>query len=283
MVVMGTIHSLQDRLSGLMGCDPGERAGVVTNMLRRSPRESTAFWLQLLVSVGIATLGLVLDSTAVVIGAMLIAPLMMPIVGLGMGLAVGSPFLVLRSGSRIAASVVAAVGTSAVMIRLLPFNEMNAELAARTTPTVLDLLVATFCAIAGVYASMRPGSDVASAAAGTSIGIALVPPLCTSGYGLGTASWGVAGGAALLFLTNLVAITVVSTFTFAAVGFNRVPVRELEANELNVEDSPRARAMARQLERLFASRGGPWLRLFMPLALLAVVYAPLRQALDEVA
>jgi uncharacterized hydrophobic protein (TIGR00271 family) len=253
-------------------------------MLRRDARESTAYWLQLLVSVGIATLGLVVGSTAVVIGAMLVAPLMGPIVGLAMGLATGSPFLVLRSAARIGASVLAAVGGAALITTLLPFHELNPEISARTSPTVLDLLTAAFCALAGVYASLRPGSDTTAAAAGTSISISLVPPLCASGYGIGTAVWDIAGGAALLFLTNLVAIVVVGTVAFVTAGFNRVGVVDLERVELEKGDgAPIARALARRLARLFESRSGPAFRFLMPFLLLGAVYVPLRRALDEVA
>lgn len=269
---------LQDRLAALLGCDASARPSVVASMLHRN-NDATGYWLQLVVSVAIATLGLVLGSTAVVIGAMLIAPLMTPLVNLGMGLAVGSPFLVLRSTVRVVASAIVAIGSSAALTRLLPFNELNAEIAARTTPTALDLLVAAFCAVAGVYAVMRRDSDVASTAAGTSIGISLVPPLCASGFGVGTASWEVASGGALLFLANFVAIIVVSTLSFAATGFHQVDSMSLEANELRKSgDAP----VTRRLAKLFSSKGGPWLRLFMPLALLAAVYLPLRKALDEV-
>lgn len=248
-------------------------------MLRRDPREATGYWLQLTVAIGIATLGLVLGSTAVIIGAMLIAPLMGPILSFGMGLAVGSPFLVLRSGARIAGSVALAVGMSALLTRLLPFHELTAEIASRTSPTVLDLVTAAFCAIAGVYASIRPSSDVASTAAGTSIGISLVPPLCASGYGLGTMTWSVAGGAALLFLTNFVAIIFVGTLSFGAAGFNQVQVQSLEKAEIAEVDQT---GISRLLANLFVSRGGPWFRVLMPLVLLIAVYVPLRQGLDEV-
>jgi uncharacterized hydrophobic protein (TIGR00271 family) len=176
-----SVVRFQNRLSTLLGCAPNVRAPVVAAMLRRDASEATGYWLQLVVSIGIATLGLVLGSTAVIIGAMLIAPLMKPIVNLGMGLAVGSPFLVLRSGGRVALSVAAAISFSALLTRMLPFHELTAEISARTAPTALDLFAAAFCALAGVYASMRPSSDVAATAAGTSIGISLVPPLCASG------------------------------------------------------------------------------------------------------
>lgn len=275
----------QDRLLRLLGNSPSARSPLVATMLKRDASEATTYWLQLVVSVGIATLGLVVGSAAVVIGAMLVAPLMGPIVGLAMGLATGSPFLVLRSSGRIALSVVFAVGGAAIITLLLPFHELNSELAARTSPTVLDLITAGFCALAGVYAALRGGSDTATTAAGTSIGISLVPPLCASGYGFGTTAWPVAGGAALLFLTNLVAIVVVGTVAFVAAGFNRVDVVELESAELarDEEEAVVARRVARRLSSLFASKWGPVMRFLMPFALLAAVYVPLRRALDEVA
>jgi uncharacterized hydrophobic protein (TIGR00271 family) len=268
----------QDRFASWLGGDPAARSAVVANMLDRNG-DAAGYWLKLGISVGIATLGLVLGSSAVVIGAMLIAPLMTPLVNLGMGLAVGSPFLVLRSSARVIASIGVAAGASALITRLLPFNELNDEIASRTTPTALDLLVAAFCALAGVLAVMRRDSDVASTAAGTSIGISLVPPLCVSGYGIGASTWTVASGAALLFLTNFVAIVVVSTLSFAASGFNQIDIRRLEAEQLGGHDDA---PVTRRLARVFASRGGPWLRLLMPIVLLAAVYVPLRQALDEV-
>jgi uncharacterized hydrophobic protein (TIGR00271 family) len=253
-------------------------------MLHRDANESVSYWLQLSVSVGIATLGLVVGSSAVVIGAMLIAPLMGPIVALAMGLATGSPFLVLRSGARIVLSITVALAGAAAITSLLPFHELNGEISGRTSPTVLDLLTAGFCAIAGVYASLRPGSDTATTAAGTSIGISLVPPLCASGYGLGTLAWPVAGGAALLFLTNLVAIVAIGTVAFVAAGFNGVDVVRIERDVLaSGADEPLARRLASRLSRLFESRFGPVLRFFMPFVLLAAVYVPLRRALDEVA
>lgn len=281
-----SLTRLQDRLGALLGGGPAAREPLVASMLRRDAREATAYWFQLSVAVGIATLGLVLGSTAVVIGAMLVAPLMGPIVHLGMGLATGSPYLVLRSGLRVALSIAFAMCSSALLTLLLPFHELNAEILARTSPTALDLLTAGFCALAGVYSALRPGSDTATTAAGTSIGISLVPPLCASGYGLGTGTWPVAGGAALLFLTNMVAIVLVATVAFIAVGFNRVDVVQLEHAEYLQSEGGQARitwAISRRLEQLFEDRWGRWLRLLMPFLLLAMVYVPLRRALDEVA
>lgn len=278
------LRLLQDRLAHLLGSSNEGRVSLVARMLERSASEATSYWLQLGVSIGIATLGLVIGSVAIIIGAMLVAPLMGPIIALALGLAAGSPYLVLRAASRICLSVVVAVGGAALITVLLPFHQLNAEIAARTSPTVLDLLTAGFCALAGVYASLRPGSDTAATAAGTSIGISLVPPLCASGFGLGTTTWSVAGGAALLFLTNLVAIIFVGTLSFVAAGFNRVDTASLERVALaNSQNTVITARIARRLAGLFESGAGPALRFLMPLALLGAIYVPLRQALDEVA
>jgi hypothetical protein len=89
--------SVQDRIAVALGCDPASRHSIVAGTLENTPTEVHGYWLQMLVAIGIATLGLVLGSSAVIIGAMLIAPLMGPSLALGMGLSVGSPFLVLRA------------------------------------------------------------------------------------------------------------------------------------------------------------------------------------------
>src|SRR5690606_8206767 len=104
------------------------REPLVASMMRRDAREAISYWFQLIVAVGIATLGLVLGSTAVVIGGMLVAPLMGPIVHLGMGMATGSPYLVLRSGLRVSLSIAFAICSSALLTLLLPFHELNAEI-----------------------------------------------------------------------------------------------------------------------------------------------------------
>jgi uncharacterized hydrophobic protein (TIGR00271 family) len=131
----------------VLGCPPARRAELVASLIHRGIEETTGYWLQLIIAAGIATLGLVLGSTAVIIGAMLVAPLMGPIIALGMGLAVGSPVLVWRSTMRVAVSVLLVVAIATGLSLLLPFHELTAEIAARTTPTAIDLATAMFCAI----------------------------------------------------------------------------------------------------------------------------------------
>ncbi|MFS8067005.1 MAG: DUF389 domain-containing protein, partial [Byssovorax sp.] len=272
----------QDRLAAAFGILPADRRARVQSVLERSGQQAAAYWLQLFLAMGIASLGLVLGSTAVVIGAMLISPLMGPIVELGLGLAIGSPLLVIRSFARTALSILAVIASAALLTLALPFTEVTPEIAARTSPTVLDLLIASFCAIAAAYALVRPGSDTTSTAAGTAIGIALVPPLCVVGIGVGIGSARVAGGAALLFTANFCAILLFTVLCFLVLGFNVVATGALEHAELEREGTGAVRRIAGALQFVFAWRYGPLFRVLMPLALLGAVFVPLREALIEV-
>ncbi|HEU4452409.1 MAG TPA: DUF389 domain-containing protein [Longimicrobium sp.] len=261
-----------------------DRDGVLERMFTRRRRDAVSYWLQLLLSMAIATVGLVLGSTAVVIGAMLIAPLMGPIVELGMGLVVGSPVLTLRSFGRMTGSVLATVAGAALLTVLLPFHEVTAEVASRTSPTALDLLLAVFVAVAAAFTTARPGSETTSAAAGTAIGIALVPPLCVIGFGVGIGDWEVAGGATLLFLTNLTAILLVSVLFFWTLGFETVD--EMAWEEVALAETPPngwTRTAVGGLRAVFGSRYGRVVRVGLPLALVAAVFVPLSQALEQVA
>jgi uncharacterized hydrophobic protein (TIGR00271 family) len=206
-----------------------------------------------------------------------------PIVTFGMGLAVGSPFLVTRSLLRVASSIAVVVLGSAAITLLLPFQEVTTEIAARTSPTMIDLLIAICCAIAAAYAVARPGSDTTATAAGTAIGIALVPPLCVVGYGIGTRAPPIVAGASLLFTANFCAILLFAVASFLLLGYSQVKVRELETVELaDRAIGGFAALVARSLDRLFSSNYGFVLRFVMPFLLVVSVYFPLRHSLDEV-
>ena len=278
------VGPLRARLAALFDVTHDSREGTVAAMLERHARDSAAYWLQLLLAMGIATLGLVLDSTGVVIGAMLISPLMGPIVELGMGLAAGSGFLAMRSAVRAGGSVGLVVLGAMAVTALLPIHEVTREISARTSPTVLDLFVALCCALAAAFAVVRPSVETASTAAGTAIGIALVPPLCVVGFGLGTRQAEVARGSALLFTANFSAIILFALLWFKLLGFDTVPVKELEERVLAGDRGDRRMARtAQKLRDVFGARYGRVLRLVMPLVLVGAVYFPLRGALEEVA
>jgi uncharacterized hydrophobic protein (TIGR00271 family) len=275
------IHDFALRLLDLT---PRDRSDVLERMFVRRRRDHVSYWLQLLLSVAIATVGLVLGSTAVVIGAMLIAPLMGPIVELGMGLVAGSPVLTLRSFGRMAGSVLAGIAGAALLTVLLPFQEITTEISTRTSPTALDLLLAVFVAVAAAFTTARPGSETTSAAAGTAIGIALVPPVCVIGFGLGIRDVHVARGATLLFLTNLTAILFVSVLFFWTLGFETVDTTDWEDQALaRSRPDGWTRRGVRGLRALFGSRYSRALRVGLPLLLVAGVFVPLSRALEQVA
>jgi uncharacterized hydrophobic protein (TIGR00271 family) len=170
----------------------------------------------------IAALGLVRDSGAVVIGAMLVAPLMTPLVAMGFALVQGNLKLIrsaLRSvawGFAIALLIGASIG---LMLRLFaPGLEISEQMADRGSPNFLDLIVALASGVAAAYAMGRP--NLISALPGVAIAAALVPPIATSGLALTMGDLALAGGASLLFFTNIVAIVLGTAITFWCVGIS---------------------------------------------------------------
>ena len=158
----------------------------------------------LIFAIFIACLGLNLNSTAVIIGAMLISPLMGPIIG--MGLAVGRADLELLKRSLInyGVSTVISVLTAALYFQLTPLTEAQSELLARTSPTLYDVLIALFGGAAGILALSTGGKG--NVIPGVAIATALMPPLCTAGYGLAMGEWSFFFGACYLFFINTVFI-----------------------------------------------------------------------------
>ncbi len=281
MRVRDYTYELQNAVARRLGLDPNKRTVAVRAMLHRPRGDATGYWLQLSIAAALATLGLALDSTAVVIGAMLIAPLMRPIVELAMGLATGSTPLIFRTGVRSVASIIVVVVASTLFTELLPFHEPTRELLARTAPSLLDLFVAAACAVAGAYAVVMTSNDVATTAAGTSIGISLVPPLCTAGYGLATRDWDMAKNAGLLFTANITGIITVAGVVFVLIGFGQVDVRA-EERELDTDDDVGAATrFGRRVSKRLHSRLGLLPRVLFPVALLATIASPLQSAVSE--
>jgi uncharacterized hydrophobic protein (TIGR00271 family) len=157
----------------------------------------------------IASVGLNVDSTAVVIGAMLISPLMGPIVGIGLGLGINDFSLVRKAGLNLGIAVLASVLTSGLYFWLTPLSDASSELLARTTPTIWDVLIAFFGGMAGIVAGAS--KDKGNVIPGVAIATALMPPLCTAGYGLATGNLAYFLGAFYLFFINSVMIAL-STF-----------------------------------------------------------------------
>ena len=168
-------------------------------------------------SAGIAILGLLLSSPAVVIGAMLLSPLMDPIMGLGFALAIGDYRWMKQSARTLAWGSMLAVLLCAALVFISPIQTITSEIAARTRPNLFDLFVALFSALAGAYAMIRgrEGTIV-----GVAIATALMPPLATVGFGLATLNWTVFSGALLLFATNFLTIALTAWGMARLYGFS---------------------------------------------------------------
>ncbi len=166
-------------------------------------------WI-LIFSIFVASIGLNVSSTAVVIGAMLISPLMGPIVGIGLSVAINDVDTLKRSLINLGVMVFLSVLTAFLYFKLSPLTEETPELIARTYPTILDVLIAIFGGLGLIVAKTKSGT-IASVIFGVAIATALMPPLCTVGYGLAIGNASYAGGALYLFSINAVFIAL-STF-----------------------------------------------------------------------
>lgn len=169
-------------------------------------------WI-LVFSIFVASIGLNVSSTAVVIGAMLISPLMGPIVGVGFSVAINDLDTLKRSLVNLGVMIFLSVLTAYLYFLISPIKEETPELVARTYPTILDVLIAIFGGLALIVAKTKKGA-IASVIMGVAIATALMPPLCTVGYGLAIANWEYAGGALYLFTINSIFIAL-STFLVA--------------------------------------------------------------------
>ncbi|CDE59612.1 hydrophobic domain protein [Parabacteroides sp. CAG:409] len=166
--------------------------------------KGTNLWV-LIFATFIASLGLNTNSTAVIIGAMLISPLMGPIMGFGLGLGISDFELIKRSFRNFAIATVFSVITSSIYFLISPISEAQSELLARTQPTLYDVLIAFFGGLAGIVASSTKSKG--NVIPGVAIATALMPPLCTAGFGLATGSLYYFFGAFYLFFINSVFIS----------------------------------------------------------------------------
>ncbi len=197
--------------------DVSEQAEVYKK-IHRGARPSVDFFVMMGLSAVIAAFGLLQNSPAIIIGAMLVAPLMSAIMAIGLGITMGNLRLLRRAIEATIKGVVLAIIVSFLASVFVPTNGPTAEILARARPNLLDLGVAIFSGFAGAYALCR--RDLTEALAGVAISAALVPPLASVGVGLSLGDMGIAGGAFLLFLTNLIAISGSSGVIFLLVGFH---------------------------------------------------------------
>lgn len=181
------------------------------------------FFLLVILSCSIATLGLITDSPAVIIGAMLVAPLMSPIIGIGLASIVGDSSMLKNAASALLRGAALAILLSALVtlvntyLPIISFQSLPQEVLSRTHPTPIDLAIAFSGGIAAAYAMTQ--ANLSAALPGVAIATALMPPLCTVGIGLALGRLDVAGGALLLFITNAVTIAFAAVLVFFLRGF----------------------------------------------------------------
>lgn len=187
-----------------------DEKGTVESIRENVDFKSANAWT-LVFAIFIASVGLDTNSTAVIIGAMLISPLMGPIIGMGLGLGVNDPVLVRRAARNLAFAVGISIVTSTIYFLISPLSLAQSELLARTRPTFFDVMIAFFGGAAGIVAQSRQTKG--NAIPGVAIATALMPPLCTAGFGIASGQLGYVLGALYLFLINSVFICI-ATFLF---------------------------------------------------------------------
>lgn len=204
-----------------------EHNTVIESINRGVIFRGTNLWI-LVFAIFIASLGLNMNSTAVIIGAMLISPLMGPIMGLGLGTGINDLALIKKSLSNYFFAAIVSLTASTFYFLISPLNDAHSEILARTTPNIYDVLIAFFGGLAGIIATST--KQKGNVIPGVAIATALMPPLCTAGYGLATFQFNYFFGAFYLFIINTVFIALA---TFVTVRFLKFPFKHLpnEADE----------------------------------------------------
>lgn len=199
--------------------DKADQSEVIENIRKGVEFRGTNLWILIFATV-IASVGLNVNSTAVIIGAMLISPLMGPIMGIGMSLGINDFELMKKSFKNFSFSVIASLLASTLYFAITPLSHAQSELLARTTPTTWDVMIATFGGLAGIVAASRR-DRTSTVIPGVAIATALMPPLCTAGFGLATGNWQYFAGALYLFFINAVFIAFATFFIVRFMKYER--------------------------------------------------------------
>jgi uncharacterized hydrophobic protein (TIGR00271 family) len=208
-----------------LGVRSWDRPAIFRDSAGAATDNGLPYWLVLVLSAGIATLGLALNSSSVVIGAMLVAPLLAPVMGLALSLAVGDGRLAVQTTAVVAVSTLAVVLAAALLTLMLPFQTITLEISARVRPTTLDLAIAIFSGLVGAVVTVARGSRLSAAIPGVAIAVALIPPLAVAGFGIGI-GWNeeLIRGSMLLYGANLAGIVLSGMGVFLLVGMHRQDV-----------------------------------------------------------
>lgn len=201
--------------------DQAPHIDVITAVGKATEFKGTNLWI-LIFSIIVASVGLNMNSPAVIIGAMLISPLLGPIIGIGLGVGIYDFELIKKSYKNFIIATVISVLSSTLYFFISPISDAQSELLARTSPNIYDVFIAFFGGLAGIVAHTRK-DKFGTVVPGVAIATALMPPLCTAGYGLATGNLAYFFGAFYLFFINSVFIALA---TYLIVRFLRFPFKE---------------------------------------------------------
>ncbi|QSB25253.1 DUF389 domain-containing protein [Flavobacterium sp. CLA17] len=209
------------KITDLLNLRDGEddRAKTLEAVKKNITFKGANLWI-LACAIIVASVGLNVNSTAVIIGAMLISPLMGPIVGAGFALGIYDFSLLKKSLNNLLIATVVSLVVSTLYFYLSPFKDVQSELLARTSPNIYDILIAFFGGVVGVIAVTR--SEKGNPIPGVAIATALMPPLCTAGYGLATAQWTFFLGAFYLYCINCVFIGIATFLIIKSLNYPAV-------------------------------------------------------------
>lgn len=209
-----------------LSSDKAAEADVIASIKSSSVFRGTNLWL-LVFAIFVASIGLNTNSTAVIIGAMLISPLMGPIVGAGLALAINDFALLKKALGNLLVATMIAMAVSTIYFFITPLRDAQSELLARTSPNIYDVLIALFGGLAGIVGVSR--KEKSNVIPGVAIATALMPPLCTAGYGIATAQLQYMLGAFYLYLINC---TFICIATFLMVKYLRFkPVQYVDKQQ----------------------------------------------------
>lgn len=198
-----------------------DRYGTILSIRKNIHLKGINVWM-LICAIMVASIGLDKNSPAVIIGGMLISPLMYPILGLGLSIAINDRETLVKSAENFGVAILVTLITSTIYFMLTPYGKPNVEIMARTTPDIMDVFVGFFGGIAGIVAGSRK-EGTSAAIPGVAIATALLPPICVAGFGLATFNMAIFVGAFYLFVLNTFFIMIA---TYLVVRYLKFPYKQ---------------------------------------------------------
>ncbi|MET4083117.1 putative hydrophobic protein (TIGR00271 family) [Pedobacter sp. UYP30] len=199
--------------------DSADESETIKSIVKNVEFRGAHLWT-LIFAIFIASIGLNVNSTAVIIGAMLISPLMGPIMGVGLGIGINDFELVKKAARNLALATAIGIGASALYFFITPLHEASSEILSRTSPSIWDVFIASFGGLAGIVAATRK-EKTSTVIPGVAIATALMPPLCTAGYGLAMGNVYFVLGALYLYFINSIFICVATYLIIRFMKFRK--------------------------------------------------------------